>query len=198
MNSPAPGTTPEKAQKYQFGEFVLFTVQRSLWRDGVRVPLTPKPAETLAPPGGTRRSETLSKEDLLAQVWNARAAVEENNLTQSISMLRRALGEKRGENRFIVTEPGRGYRFVAAVERVTEETAVEAEPVPASPRQRSLATGIVLRSPGVALVRCPPEAFTYCGGHALEKRPRPLPCFRFTTTAPRRVWTISPSASGMA
>ena len=43
------------------------------------------------------------------------AFVEENNLNQSVSALRRALGEVRGENRYIVTVPGRGYRFVADV-----------------------------------------------------------------------------------
>jgi TolB-like protein len=42
--------------------------------------------------------------------------VEENNLNQNISTLRRALGESRGENRFIATIPGKGYRFIATVE----------------------------------------------------------------------------------
>jgi TolB-like protein/Tfp pilus assembly protein PilF len=41
--------------------------------------------------------------------------VEENNLTQNISTLRRVFGEKPGSHRFIVTVPGRGYRFVAGV-----------------------------------------------------------------------------------
>ncbi|MDQ3473798.1 MAG: tetratricopeptide repeat protein, partial [Acidobacteriota bacterium] len=46
--------------------------------------------------------------------------VEENNLTQNISSLRRLLGEKHGENQFIATVPGHGYKFVAAVRRVIE------------------------------------------------------------------------------
>jgi TolB-like protein len=41
--------------------------------------------------------------------------VEENNLNQNISILRRVLGGSRQEHRYIVTVPGRGYRFVAAV-----------------------------------------------------------------------------------
>src|SRR5208337_49493 len=61
----------------------------------------------------------VSKDALLAQVWNG-TAVEENNLTQSISTLRKVLGEKRGENRFITTEPGNGYRFVASVTRIED------------------------------------------------------------------------------
>src|SRR5206468_1765088 len=51
------------------------------------------------------------------------ATVEENNLNQSVSMLRRALGESRGENRYIVTIPGRGYQFVADVRTIAERAA---------------------------------------------------------------------------
>ena len=46
--------------------------------------------------------------------------VEENNLNQNISTLRRVLGESPLEHRFIVTEPGRGYRFVASVKTALE------------------------------------------------------------------------------
>jgi DNA-binding winged helix-turn-helix (wHTH) protein/tetratricopeptide (TPR) repeat protein len=104
--------------KYQFGDFELFPNQGALWRAGVRVPLMPKPLATLLVLVD-RAGETVSKDELLADVWNG-MAVEENNLTQSISTLRKALGEKRGENRFIATEPGNGYRFVAAVTRIDD------------------------------------------------------------------------------
>jgi DNA-binding winged helix-turn-helix (wHTH) protein/TolB-like protein len=104
--------------KYQFGEFELFPNQGALWRAGVRVPLMPKPLATLVVLVD-RAGETVSKDELLAEVWNG-MAVEENNLTQSISALRKVLGEKRGENRFIATEPGNGYRFVAAVTRIED------------------------------------------------------------------------------
>jgi adenylate cyclase len=59
----------------------------------------------------------LSKDRLLAELWPG-VAVEENSLTQIISMLRHALGESRGDNRYIVTVPRRGYRFVADVLRI--------------------------------------------------------------------------------
>jgi len=58
--------------------------------------------------------ETLAKDRLMAVVWPERV-VEENNLARNISTLRRVLGERPGENRFILTVPGRGYRFVAPV-----------------------------------------------------------------------------------
>ena len=58
--------------------------------------------------------ETFSKEALMQAVWPD-TIVEENNLNQNISTLRRLLGEKRGENRYIATIPGRGYQFTATV-----------------------------------------------------------------------------------
>jgi tetratricopeptide (TPR) repeat protein len=104
--------------------------------------------------------QTVSKEELFALVWNG-AAVEENNLTQSISTLRRALGEKRGENRYIATDPGRGYRFVAPVSRVLEEAAGGSAELPVEEAQPSrfgsrarlavLIAGIVLLAAGLAV-----------------------------------------------
>ncbi len=139
------GTTKieRQAVKYHFGDFELFPIQGALWLAGKRVPLMPKPLATLVVLV-EHAGETVSKDDLLSQVWPG-TAVEENNLTQSISTLRKVLGEKRGENRFIATEPGNGYRFVAAVTRV-EDAPAAPEPVvsiapngnlpPPSPRRR--------------------------------------------------------------
>lgn len=113
-----------RAAKYRFGDFDLLANQGLLLRSGTRVPLMPKPLATLLVLV-ERAGETVSKDELISQVWPD-TAVEENNLTQSISTLRKVLGEKRGENRYIVTEPGLGYRFVAPVTR-TEEAAVEVQ-----------------------------------------------------------------------
>ena len=77
------------------------------------VPLTPKVFDTLLF-FVRHRGTVLEKEELMAALWPD-AFVEENNLTQSVSSLRRALGEARGENRYIVTVPGHGYRFAAEV-----------------------------------------------------------------------------------
>ena len=57
----------------------------------------------------------LDKNALMTAIWGE-SVVEENSLNQHISLLRRSLGETPGENRFIVTVPGRGYQFVANVE----------------------------------------------------------------------------------
>lgn len=102
--------------KYRFGDFELAPSQGALWRDGDRVPVMPKPIAVLTVLVESA-GQIVSKEELLAQVWNG-AAIEENNVTQTISTLRKILGEKRGENRYIVTEPGNGYRFVAPVTKI--------------------------------------------------------------------------------
>ncbi|MEP7313143.1 MAG: winged helix-turn-helix domain-containing protein [Pseudomonadota bacterium] len=98
-----------------FGEFRLDLRRRLLLSgpDRVAVPLSSKAYDTLAYLIG-HRHEIVTKRDLMRIIW-PRVEVEANNLNQVVSALRRAFGERRGEHRFIVTVPGRGYRFVAEV-----------------------------------------------------------------------------------
>ena len=63
-----------------------------------------------------RPNQLIDKQMLMKAVW-PNAIVEENNLNQNISILRRALGETPGEHRFVVTVPARGLRFVPPVTR---------------------------------------------------------------------------------
>jgi TolB-like protein/DNA-binding winged helix-turn-helix (wHTH) protein/Flp pilus assembly protein TadD len=99
---------------YEFGEFRLDPANHLLSRrDGTPVRLTSRIFDTLVfmvEHHGT----VLDKERLMEAVWSD-SIVEENNLAQSISKLRQALGEKPGTHRFVVTVPGRGYRFAADV-----------------------------------------------------------------------------------
>jgi TolB-like protein/DNA-binding winged helix-turn-helix (wHTH) protein/tetratricopeptide (TPR) repeat protein len=60
----------------------------------------------------------LDKEQLMEAVWPD-SIVEENNLSQNVSTLRRIFGETPGSHDYIVTVPGRGYRFVAEVNERT-------------------------------------------------------------------------------
>lgn len=100
---------------YLFGGFRLNASERTLDRGSERIRLTPRTFDlllTLVLADG----HLLSKEELMTAVW-ADAAVEEGNLNRTISSLRKALGEAKGENRFIETVPKSGYRFVASVTR---------------------------------------------------------------------------------
>jgi TolB-like protein len=103
---------------YEFAGFRLDADKRLLLqRDGLAVGLTPKGYETLAYLV-EHSGAVVEKEQMIRAIWPD-TAVEENNLTQNISLLRRVLGEGRGEHRFIVTVPGRGYQFVAPVSVVS-------------------------------------------------------------------------------
>ncbi|MCM3869218.1 MAG: winged helix-turn-helix domain-containing protein [Pyrinomonadaceae bacterium] len=98
---------------YRFDDFELDAFKRQLVRSGQPVTLQPKAFDlllVLVDNGG----RLLTKDDLLNLVWPDQI-VEESNLTVHMSALRKALGEHRGQHRFVVTEPGRGYRFVADV-----------------------------------------------------------------------------------
>src|ERR1700684_4268953 len=101
---------------FQFGEFQLDVRARSLRREKAIVPLNSRAFDVLLylvqNPG-----KVLTREELLKNVW-AESFVDENSLAQSISVLRRALAEKPGENNYIATVPGRGYQFVSAVTAV--------------------------------------------------------------------------------
>ena len=99
---------------YAFGGFHLDSRRRVLSRAlGEPIPLPPKALDTLLYLV-ERAGAVVDKRELLSAIW-PHVVVEENNLNQTISTLRRILGETPGEHRFIVTEPNRGYRFVAAV-----------------------------------------------------------------------------------
>src|SRR6266487_3732993 len=116
------------AHLYEFGDFRLDTAKRLLRRlDGTAVPLTPRVYETLLYMV-EHHDTVLDKERLMEAVWPD-SVVEENNLSQNISTLRRIFGETPGSHRYIVTVPGRGYRFVAEVREQTDNgsAAVKAE-----------------------------------------------------------------------
>jgi len=116
---------------YEFNDFRLDVQQRLLTAagNGQPIPLPPKAFETLLY-FVERRGELLEKTAIMRVVW-PNIIVEENSLNQNISIIRRALGETPGQHRFIVTEPGRGYRFVAEVSAVAEQPPPTRAPPPA-------------------------------------------------------------------
>lgn len=107
---------------YDFDDFLLDASRRIVTRGNQAVPLTSKAFETLLVLV-RNRDRVLPKEELMNAVWPD-SFVEEVNLAQNISAVRKALGESPGENRFIATIPGKGYQFVCAVrEREAEASA---------------------------------------------------------------------------
>ena len=104
---------------YEFGPFRMDPDKQTLLRENYPVPITPKAFETLLVL--VRRSrDVVSKEELLKEVWPD-SFVEESNLSQNIFLLRKALGDTAENRQYIVTLPGRGYRFAASVRTVTEQ-----------------------------------------------------------------------------
>jgi len=103
---------------YEFDEFRLDGKNRVLLLRQEPVPLTAKAFDTLLALVGNE-GQLLTKDSLMHAVWPD-SRVEEANLTQTVFMLRKALGQTRDQG-YIVTVPGRGYRFVADVKQVPRE-----------------------------------------------------------------------------
>src|SRR5579872_1153392 len=153
---------------YECGPFVLDPLNHVLSRGGSPLPLPPKAFDTLmvlVEHGG----DLVEKEQLLKAVWPD-TFVEENNLTQYISLLRRVLGDNSDQRQYIETVPKLGYRFVAPVREVESEQSEAQEarevaspakkseptaPAPAAERPASLATA----SPRFSLFRMPSTIF---------------------------------------
>ena len=103
-------------REYEFEGFRVEVASRRLCKaDSTPIDLTARGFDVLLyllqHPG-----EDVSKERLLEAAW-PKLVVDENNLNQAITALRRALGDRRDEPRYIMTVAGRGYRFVANVTR---------------------------------------------------------------------------------
>jgi DNA-binding winged helix-turn-helix (wHTH) protein/TolB-like protein len=122
MATSPPAPTAEK-QVYEFGGFRVDPVRRRLLRGGEQVSLTPK-AFSILLVLLENRGEVVGKEELIQKVWPD-AFVTEANLTQNVSSLRKALGERANDHRYVVTVPGRGYSFVADVLEVPRESTGE-------------------------------------------------------------------------
>jgi DNA-binding winged helix-turn-helix (wHTH) protein len=128
---------------YEFGPYRIDPERNQLLRDDEPVALAPKTFETLLIL--VRHSEsTVSKDELMKELWPD-TFVEDANLTQHIAMLRKALGETAQEHRYIVTLPGRGYRFAEQVRRVSGDLVSE---------DRSRSTGVAKLSLAGRHPRC--------------------------------------------
>jgi DNA-binding winged helix-turn-helix (wHTH) protein/TolB-like protein/Flp pilus assembly protein TadD len=115
--SALPGS---EAAVFAFGPFVLDRDRRLLERDGVAVDVTPKAFDLLVYLV-RRGGAAVSKDELMTALWPD-TSVEESNLAFQISTLRKALGAEGAK--FIATLPGRGYQFVAPLQRLEAAEAI--------------------------------------------------------------------------
>ena len=97
--------------RYEFGAFSLDVDRRLLLNAGRAVPLSSKVFDTLLALVANH-GRVVEKRELMKLIWTD-TVVEERNLAVNISSLRKALGESPDSHEYIVTIPGRGYRFVA-------------------------------------------------------------------------------------
>src|SRR5262245_21119271 len=98
---------------YAFGPFRVDALKRVLLNHGKPISLQPKAFDTLLVLV-ENSGKLVEKDSLMKALWPD-TFVEEANLSQNVSLLRKALGESPGDHRYIVTVPGRGYSFVAPV-----------------------------------------------------------------------------------
>ncbi len=115
--------TEQATYVYEFDSYRLDPQERLLWRAGTMVWLTPKAFDTLWVLV-EKNGHVMSKDDLMNRIW-PNSFVEEANLAQNISTLRKALGESADGSKFIETLPKRGYRFIMPVRKVRLEPAAE-------------------------------------------------------------------------
>jgi DNA-binding winged helix-turn-helix (wHTH) protein/Tfp pilus assembly protein PilF len=106
---------------YEFGPFRLYTGERLLLRGDESIQLTPKAFDTLVLLV-ERRGHVVEKNALMEAVWPD-TFVDENTLTRNISTLRKALGQDGNGHQYIETVSKLGYRFVANVEEIRDQSA---------------------------------------------------------------------------
>jgi DNA-binding winged helix-turn-helix (wHTH) protein/tetratricopeptide (TPR) repeat protein len=104
---------------YEFGPFRVDPEKELLLRGDETVPLMPKTFQILLVLVRSKR-EVVTKDELMKSVWPD-TFVEEANLSRNIFLLRKALGESAESHQYIITVPGRGYRFAEDVQLVPEE-----------------------------------------------------------------------------
>lgn len=164
------------AGDYRFGPFAFDPEERSLRRDGVSVPLTPKAGDTLRVLL-EQAGRIVTKDQLLARVWPD-TFVDESTLAQNISTLRKAL-DGEGDSVYIETVPKRGYRFIAPVERGSPL----ATPAPSRVRSR-IPVAIIL-----AIVALAGAALWWRGSlPAAANGPRTLAILPFRNLQPAPEW----------
>ncbi len=114
----AAGADAKTRQLYEFGPFRVDANKELLLREDETVPIPPKAFQILLVLIRNHK-EVVTKDDLMKTIWPD-TFVEEANLSRNIFLLRKALGESPQDHQYIVTVPGRGYRFAEDVQLVPD------------------------------------------------------------------------------
>lgn len=130
-----------------FGEFALDSGRYRLTHRGVEIHVEPRVLETLVYLV-EHRDRVVPKDELLENVWSA-AFVTDSALKRAIQEARRALGDDGDRQEFIATVRGRGYRFVAAIEKAPSSGDLQPD---TGVSYRSLRRRITLVALGLALL----------------------------------------------
>jgi TolB-like protein len=101
----------DQSREVAFGPFRLDTWERVLYRDNASIALGARGIDILCALTASRGA-LVTKDELISKVWSG-ATVEDNAIQAQVSALRKALGDGKAGQRYILTVPGRGYRFVA-------------------------------------------------------------------------------------
>ena len=122
-------------EAFVFGPFRLLVERRELLAHGVPVTLGQRAFEILLMLVN-RHGQLVTKDELMAEIWPG-VVVEENNIQVHVSALRKVLGTAADGERYLLTVAGRGYRFVAAVQRERADSHANAGPSPVPARSAS-------------------------------------------------------------
>jgi DNA-binding winged helix-turn-helix (wHTH) protein len=126
------GISDPAAISIAFGPFRVFPIRWLLTEAGKPVHIGSRAFDILLALL-ERPGELISNAELIARVWPS-TFVEQANLAVQVAGLRRALGDGRGKNRYVINVPRRGYRFVAPVSVETEVLSELTASTPATPR----------------------------------------------------------------
>lgn len=145
-------STPKRVA-FEFGPYRLDPAARRLSRDGEPLGLSPKAFDVLTVLVAAR-GRVVERERLMEEVWPG-VAVVDANLTQTVSMLRKALDDTASEHRYIATVPGRGYQFTAPVEEAPAAPVAGEPRTPTVPGPEGRAQAQETASGGVSRRRSP-------------------------------------------
>jgi predicted ATPase/DNA-binding winged helix-turn-helix (wHTH) protein len=127
-------TTSATPDTYRFGRYELRPGQRLLLADGAPLPVGARAFDLLMVLVA-ERDRVVSHDELLERVWPG-MVVEENNLRQHVSALRKLLGAQA-----LATVPGRGYRFTLPLEESPAPVAAPSAPGPGLPANKPTLIG---------------------------------------------------------